>query len=160
LITRVRWPAFAVDARSKVTVALCEVALLMRIFETPVDGLTLICDAGTCDRSKKPEELIVKFGEVPTVTVFGVMGWACATETNRVTKAVAMRATIERGIARWVMIAAFLELRTRGMAVAPVERCSLKPAFFNEMHVQMERVTKVVVWQVNRLTSPANWACK
>jgi hypothetical protein len=112
-MTSMRWPGVAVDAMSKVTVAVCGVALLIRMFETPVAGLTLICDADTCDRSKKPEELTVKLGEVPALTVFGVMGWACANEIHKVTKAVATRATIERWVARFVMIAAFLELRTR-----------------------------------------------
>jgi hypothetical protein len=114
LMTSMRWPAFALDARSKVTVALVGVALLIRIFETPVPGLTLIRAADTCDRSKKPEELMVNAAGVPAVTVFGVICWACANEINSVTKAVATRAMIERWVARFVvMIAAFLGLRTR-----------------------------------------------
>jgi len=74
LMTSIRWPAFAVAARSKVTIALCGVALLTRIFETSVPGLTRTCDADSWDRSKKPEELIVRAGEVPVVTVVGVRG--------------------------------------------------------------------------------------
>jgi hypothetical protein len=74
LMTSMRWPAGAVDARSNVTVALCGVALLIRMFETPLPGLTLTCDADTFDRSKKPEELTVSAGEVPALTLFGVMG--------------------------------------------------------------------------------------
>jgi hypothetical protein len=74
LITSMRGPAVAVEAMSKVSVAVSGVALLIWIFAMPVPGLTLIWDADTCDRSKKPEELTVKADEVPALTVFGTRG--------------------------------------------------------------------------------------
>jgi hypothetical protein len=128
-MTSMRWPGVAVDAMSRVTVALSGVALPTRIFEMPVPGLTLICDADTCDRSKKPEELTVNVGEVPALTVFGVTGSACAGEINSVRKAVATRATNDRCVARDLMIAPFSNCeRVNGNRVT-IEASSLKRYF-------------------------------
>ena len=93
LMISIREPAEALDERLKVTVALAGVTLPICSFETPDDGLMLICDDVTLERSKKPDELIVSVGDVPAVTVVGVTGsaWAGALANN--SKAVVTRTT-------------------------------------------------------------------
>jgi hypothetical protein len=93
LITSIRTPAEALEERLKVTVALAGVAVPICRFETPDDGLMLICDDVTLERSKKPDELMVSVGEVPAVTVLGVSGSACDSVVTKIRRAVATMAT-------------------------------------------------------------------
>lgn len=67
----IRSPPAAALARSKDKVKLRAVALLTRRLVTPSRGLMSICDAATCDRSKKPLELMVNAGVVPAWTLLG-----------------------------------------------------------------------------------------
>jgi hypothetical protein len=99
VMTRARSPAVAVDARSKERVTLCGVALLNRMLETPVPGLMLIWAGGTCDKSRKPLDLMVSTAGLPAITDFGVTlmgGSACAGEITKVRRAAATRTTIDR----------------------------------------------------------------
>lgn len=71
LTLSLRLPTEAVLARSKDKIKRCAVALLTRMLETPSLGLMAICDALTCERLKKPAELMVNVGVVPAWTFLG-----------------------------------------------------------------------------------------
>jgi hypothetical protein len=105
VMTIVRGPVGADAARSKVKAALCGVGFLSARFETPVDGL--IATVVTRDKSKKPDELIVKLAEVPVLTDFGVTGCGSAGEISNVRNKVAASATKNRWVAWRVMMHLF-----------------------------------------------------
>ena len=71
LMLSARASPVAVLASSKDKVKRCGVLSLTRMLETPSLGSMPICDAPTCERSKKPDELTVNVGEVPALMFFG-----------------------------------------------------------------------------------------
>lgn len=97
LMTNVRLPCRALASRVKDKVSPVAVVLPTLMLEMPSFGLMLTCPMPTRERSKHPEDVTLKVGELPTTTWVGeipMSGTSCTAVTANGTAAAALLARI------------------------------------------------------------------